>query len=258
MTASQAQSHTSTHASTVDHEDVARFSAIAEQWWDPRGKFAPLHRLNPTRLAYLRAQILQHTRREDEGTTPLSGLSLLDIGCGGGLVCEPLTRLGASVTGIDASEKNIAVAKLHAEKSGLAIDYRAMPPETLAATAENFDVVLALEIIEHVADTAAFYATLRKLLKPGGLLMMSTINRTAASYAKAIIGAEYILRWLPVGTHQWSQFLRPSELAAGLAAEGFTPKPPCGICFSPFSGKFSLNPRDLSVNYFLSATHESA
>lgn len=251
------QSHQSSTTSTVDAEDVARFSRIADEWWDARGKFAPLHRLNPTRLAYLREQIAAHTGRPDAGITPFSGLSLLDIGCGGGLICEPMARLGANVTGIDASEQNISVAKLHAEKQGLSIDYRAMPPETLATENRQFDVVLALEIIEHVADTQAFYDTLRMLVKPGGLLIMSTLNRTAASFAMAIVGAEYVLRWLPKGTHQWSQFLKPSELAGGLTPRGFTITDTCGISYNPLARIFSLNPRDLRVNYLLTATRDA-
>ena len=257
MSQPQAQSHRSSTTSTVDAEDVARFSRIADEWWDERGKFAPLHRLNPTRLAYLREQIAAHTGRADAGMTPFSGLSLLDIGCGGGLICEPMARLGASVTGIDASEQNIAVARLHAENQGLSIDYRAMPPETLAADNRPFDVVLALEIIEHVADTQAFYDTLKSLVKPGGLLIMSTLNRTAASFAMAIVGAEYVLRWLPKGTHQWSQFLKPSELAGGLTPRGFTITDTCGISYNPLSRAFSLNPRDLRVNYLLTATRDA-
>lgn len=257
MSQPQAQSHRFTTATTVDAEDVARFSRIASEWWDEHGKFAPLHRLNPTRLAYLREQICAHTGNSETGMTPFSGLTLLDIGCGGGLISEPMTRLGAQVTSIDASEENIAVAKLHAEKQGLSIDYRAMPPEELLAENRQFDVVLALEIIEHVADLDAFYDTLRTLVKPGGLLIMSTLNRTAASFAMAIVGAEYVMRWLPKGTHQWSQFLRPSELAAGLTPRGFTITDTCGISYNPLSRDFSLNPRDLRVNYLLTATRDA-
>lgn len=258
MSLAQAQSHSSPTTSTVDAEDVARFSRIAAEWWDERGKFAPLHRLNPTRLAYLRAQIAAHTHRPDSAMAPFSGLNLLDIGCGGGLICEPMARMGAAVTGIDASAQNIAVAALHAQNQGLRIDYRAMPPEELTTSGARFDVVLALEIIEHVADTQAFYDTLATLVKPGGLLIMSTLNRTAASFAMAIVGAEYVLRWLPRGTHQWSQFLKPSELAGGITPRGFTVTDTCGITFNPLANAFSLNPRDLRVNYLLTATRNAA
>lgn len=254
MASSQAQSHQFAPSSTVDAEDVARFSKIASEWWDEKGKFAPLHRLNPTRLSYLRDRILEHKNTPSDAATPLSGISLLDIGCGGGLVAEPLARLGANVTGIDASEKNIAVAAQHAAASEITINYRAMPPEELVTEGAAFDVVLALEIIEHVADVHAFYATLQSLVKPGGLLIMSTINRTAESYLKAIIGAEYILRWLPAGTHSWAQFITPDELTTGLREHGFLVDAPCGITFSPLHGTFSLNPRNVKVNYFLSAT----
>lgn len=258
MSQPQAQSHQSSTASTVDAEDVARFSRIADEWWDERGKFAPLHRLNPTRLTYLRQQISAHSGSDAASMTPFSGLSLLDIGCGGGLISEPMARLGAQVTSIDASEQNIAVATQHAMHGGLSIDYRAMPPEDLATENRQFDVVLALEIIEHVADTDAFYDTLAALVKPGGLLIMSTLNRTAASFAMAIVGAEYVLRWLPRGTHQWSQFLRPSELAGGLTPRGFTITDTCGITFNPLSNQFSLNQLDLRVNYLLAATRDAA
>jgi 2-polyprenyl-6-hydroxyphenyl methylase/3-demethylubiquinone-9 3-methyltransferase len=254
MSPAQAQSAHTPNTTTVDAEDVAKFSRIAEEWWDANGKFKPLHRLNPVRLEYLRTQILAHTGRADGGMRPLSGLRLLDIGCGGGLISEPMARLGAEVTGIDASEKNVAVAKLHAENSGLRIDYRASAPEALATSAAPFDVVLALEIIEHVADTGAFYDTLRQLVKPGGLLIMSTINRTPQSYVKAIIGAEYVLRWLPRGTHQWSKFLRPSEMRHDLEARGFAVGDVCGVGFHPLKNKFFLDNKDLNVNFMLTAS----
>jgi 2-polyprenyl-6-hydroxyphenyl methylase/3-demethylubiquinone-9 3-methyltransferase len=245
-------------ANTVDAADVARFSRIADEWWDEQGKFAPLHRLNPTRLQYLRAQITAHFKLSNSEkplkTAPFNGLHMLDIGCGGGLVSEPLTRLGAQMTGIDASSENIAIAQSHAQKMGLEIDYQAMPPEELAQSSKQYDVVLALEVIEHVADVTLFYQMLSRLLKPGGLLILSTLNRTLTSYATAIIGAEYLLRWLPTSTHQWSQFIKPSEMAHGLKAEGFTIQNRCGISYHPLKRTFHLNPRDLKVNYLLSAT----
>jgi len=241
--------------STIDAADVARFSAIASEWWDERGKFAPLHRLNPARIGYLRDQILRHFSRDDQSATPLNNLSLVDIGCGGGLIAEPMARLGATVTGIDASETNINVAALHAESGGLTIHYRATTAEDLASTGATFDVVLALEIIEHVADVDLFYDALKALVKPGGLLILSTLNRTAKSYAMAIIGAEYIMRWLPRGTHQWSQFIKPSEMAASLTRRGLTIHDTSGLVFDPLKWAFTLNPRDLDVNYLMVAHH---
>lgn len=243
--------------STIDADEVAQFSAIAEQWWDERGKFAPLHRMNPTRLAYIRERIESHFGRltgpDSESATPLKNLAVLDVGSGGGLICEPLARLGASVTGIDASAKNIGVAQTHAEEVGVTIDYRATTAEALADTGTQYDVVLALEIIEHVADIALFYDALTALVKPGGLIILSTMNRTAKAFAMAIVGAEYVLRWLPRGTHDWNKFVKPSEMAESLTKRGFETPTPMGIIFSPLSGKFSLNTNDLDVNYLLSA-----
>ena len=238
---------------TIDDADVARFSAIADEWWDERGKFAPLHRLNPARIGYLRDQIVRHFQRNGESATPLNNLSLVDIGCGGGLIAEPMARLGANVTGIDASPTNINVASLHAKAGGLTIDYKANTAEDLAASGQTFDVVLALEIIEHVSDISLFYDSITQLVKPNGLLILSTLNRTAKSYAMAIVGAEYIMRWLPRGTHQWSQFVKPSEMAAGLTSRGLTVADVTGLTFDPLSWKFGLNPKDLDVNYLMVA-----
>lgn len=239
--------------STIDREEVEQFSRIAAEWWDETGKFAPLHRLNPLRIGYIRARIEQHFGHLVNGDAPFRNLRLADIGCGGGLLCEPMARLGASVTGIDASATNIGVASTHAQSMGLIIDYRATTAEDLAATAAQFDVVLALEIIEHVADLDLFYDSLVKLVKPGGLLIMSTINRTAKAYAMAIIGAEYVLRWLPAGTHDWKKFVRPSEMAAALATRSLTVTDTKGMIFHPLSWKFSLSDTDLDVNYLLTA-----
>ncbi len=197
---------------TVDPEDVARFSAIAEDWWSPTGPFAPLHRLNPTRVAYLRAAISHHFGRDAQTIRPLDGITLIDVGCGGGLICEPMRRLGATVTGLDAAERSIAIARAHAETQGLTIDYRAASAETVAENGALFDVVLSLEVIEHTADPSHFLKTLARLVKPGGIVILSTLNRTAKSYMMGIVGAEYILRWVPRGTHNWQQFMRPSEL----------------------------------------------
>ena len=239
--------------STIDDAEVARFSAIADEWWDERGKFAPLHKLNPVRITYLRDQLIRHFSYLGTSATPLNNLSLVDIGCGGGLIAEPMARLGATVTGIDASETNIAVASLHAQNAGVDITYRATTAEQLALEGAQFDVVFALEIIEHVAQVDLFYDSLANLVKPGGTLILSTLNRTAKSYALGIVGAEYVLRWLPRGTHTWSKFIKPSEMAASLRGRGFTVSDTMGITFSPLNWSFSLNPKDLDVNYLMVA-----
>lgn len=237
--------------STVDEGEIERFSRIAEEWWDPNGKFAPLHRLNPTRLGYIRDRTASHRQRDPLSGSPLEGLSLLDIGCGGGLMCEPMARLGATVTGIDASGRNIATARLHAEGQGLAIDYRETTAEALAAEGRQFDIVLALEIVEHVADTDLFLRSCGQLAKPGGLVFLSTLNRTAKAWALAIAGAEYLLRWLPRGTHDWKKFLKPSEVVRGLRSGGVETQEIVGVVYSPLSRAWSLNKRDLDVNYML-------
>jgi len=247
-----------TTQSTVDEVEIERFSRIAEEWWDPTGKFAPLHRLNPVRLGYIRDRAADHWRRDPLSGSPLHGLSLLDIGCGGGLLCEPMTRLGARVTGIDAAERNIATARLHAEGQGLVVDYREATAEALAAEGRQYDIVLALEIVEHVADVELFLRTCGQLAKPGGLVFLSTLNRTAKAWALAIAGAEYVLRWLPRGTHDWRKFLKPSEAVRGLRAGGIETQEIVGVVFSPLSRAWSLNKRDLDVNYMLYGLKHSA
>lgn len=244
---------TSAARTTIDDAEVARFSAIAEEWWDERGKFAPLHKLAPVRIAYVRDQIIRHFAADGASATPFNNLSLVDIGCGGGLMSEPMARLGARVTGVDASETNIRVAGLHAAQSGAVVDYRATTAEQLAIEGAQFDVVLALEIIEHVADTELFYKSICQLVKPGGLLILSTLNRTAKSYAMGIIGAEYVLRWLPKGTHTWRKFIKPSEMARALRTQGMQVVDTAGITFSPLTWEFSLSPNDLDVNYLMAA-----
>ncbi|MTH33386.1 bifunctional 2-polyprenyl-6-hydroxyphenol methylase/3-demethylubiquinol 3-O-methyltransferase UbiG [Paracoccus limosus] len=239
--------------SSIDPAEVAKFQAMAAEWWDPQGKFKPLHMLNPTRLDYVTAQIAGQFGRDRDAALPFEGLTILDIGCGGGLMAEPMARLGATVTGADAATGNIAVASLHAEEQGLAIDYRATTSEALAAEGHSYDAVMALEIVEHVADPAEFIATCRDLVKPGGLLIQSTLNRTAKSFGAAIIGAEWIMRWLPKGTHDWRRFITPDELATMTEATGLSVVDRCGMVFNPLGWSWSLSHRDLSVNYAMTA-----
>jgi 2-polyprenyl-6-hydroxyphenyl methylase / 3-demethylubiquinone-9 3-methyltransferase len=235
-------------AASIDPDEVARFAAMAEEWWDPNGKFRPLHQLNPARLRFIRDRIAGHFGRDALADSPLAGLRLLDIGCGGGLVSEPMARLGATVVGIDASDKNVSVARSHAGQSGLAIDYRNEAAEDLAATGEQFDVVLALEVIEHVADIGSFIGACAELARPGGAVVFSTLNRTPQSFLFGIVGAEYVLGWLPRGTHQWNRFVRPSELAAALRPHGLNITALEGLTYQPLAERWRLS-RDLSVNY---------
>lgn len=240
-----------TATDTVDPADVARFERIAADWWSPSGPFKPLHRMNPARIGFIRDQVAAHFGRDPLGRRPLAGLTLVDVGCGGGLLSEPMARLGAEVTGLDAGAEAVEVARRHAAEAGLAIDYRCRTVEDLAATGAQFDVVLALEIVEHVADVPGFLAALAAILKPGGAIVMSTLNRTPKSFAMAIVGAEYLLRWLPRGTHDWRRFLRPSELAGGLRAEEIEIVTVAGMVMDPLSGGWRLSDRDLDVNYIL-------
>jgi 2-polyprenyl-6-hydroxyphenyl methylase/3-demethylubiquinone-9 3-methyltransferase len=235
---------------TIDHEEIARFSALAAEWWDPEGKFKPLHKFNPVRLGYIRDRLCSKFGRDLQSLSALTGLSVLDIGCGGGLVAEPMARMGASVTGIDAAPKNVATASTHAAEGGLNIDYRSTTAEALASESQQFDVVLSLEIVEHVADVPLFLASCAALVRPGGVLVMATLNRTAKSFVFAIVGAEYIMRWLPRGTHQWEKFLRPSELTDGLENNGMSVCDITGVTYNPLGDDWQLS-RDLSVNYML-------
>ena len=235
---------------TIDPEEIARFSAMAAEWWDPEGKFKPLHKLNPIRLGYIRDRLCRKFDRDRQSLTALKGLTILDIGCGGGLVAEPLARMGAAVTGLDASEKNIASAATHADEGGLTIDYRATTAEALAAGGDQFDVVLSLEVVEHVADVTLFLESCATLVRPGGVLILATLNRTAKSFVFAIVGAEYVMRWLPRGTHQWEKFLRPSELTERLDPLGMSIGDITGIGYNPLQDDWRLT-RDLSVNYML-------
>jgi len=245
------QSASAPAASSIDPAEVAKFADLADAWWDPAGKFRPLHRLNPTRIAYIRDRAAARYGRDPMRPAPLAGLAILDIGCGGGLLCEPLARLGGTVTGLDAAERNIAIAKRHAELSALAIDYRAGSAEDLAASGRQFDVVLTMEVVEHVADPATFLGAAAALVAPGGLLIVATINRTAKAFALAIVGAEYVLRWLPRGSHDWRRFLKPSELAALLRPHGLALGEAVGVVYSPIADKWRLAPGDLDVNYML-------
>ncbi|MEL6550744.1 MAG: bifunctional 2-polyprenyl-6-hydroxyphenol methylase/3-demethylubiquinol 3-O-methyltransferase UbiG [Pseudomonadota bacterium] len=239
--------------STVDAGEIAKFEAMAADWWDLEGKFKPLHMLNPTRLDYITDQIAAEYGRELGEARPFEGLRILDIGCGGGLLCEPMARLGAEVVGADAAEKNIAVARIHAEQTGLGIDYRATTAESLAAAGEAFDVVLNMEVIEHVADPQAFLDACAALVRPGGLHLCSTLNRTRKSYALAIIGAEHVMKWLPKGTHDWGKFVTPEELFEMLEAAGLAPLDRTGMVFDPLRWSWSLSATDFSVNYITTA-----
>jgi 2-polyprenyl-6-hydroxyphenyl methylase / 3-demethylubiquinone-9 3-methyltransferase len=237
---------------TLDREEVARFARLSGQWWDERGPFRQLHRINPVRLTYIRDQLCRRFGRDAKGPASLAGLSVLDIGCGGGLVCEPLARLGASVTGIDPAAENIAAAKAHASAGRLDITYEGTTTEELASRGQSYDAVLLLEVVEHVPDVPAFIKSVAPLVKPGGVMILSTLNRTLKSFALAIVGAEYILRWLPVGTHQWQRFVTPSELASALSAAGLSMTGTEGLIYDPFSDEWRPG-TDTDVNYFATA-----
>lgn len=238
--------------STIDPAEVARFSALAAEWWNPNGKFGVLHKFNPVRLAFIRDQTAGHFGRDARGPKPFAGLRLLDIGCGGGLLAEPMARLGFEVVGADASEKNIKTAGVHAREQQLAIDYRATTAEDLAAAGERFDVILNMEVIEHVADLPLFIESCASMLKPGGLMFVATINRTAKAFALAIVGAEYILGWLPRGTHDWAKFVTPDELDVALTKARLVTKAETGVMFNPLSGRWQLS-SDRDVNYMVVA-----
>lgn len=235
---------------TVDPAEIARFSAMAAEWWDPAGKFRPLHKFNPTRLAYIRERVVRHFALDPAARRPFEGLRILDIGCGGGLLCEPMARMGAHVVGADAGDLNIATAQVHAGEQGLAIDYRCTTAEALAEAGEQFDIILNMEVIEHVADRAGFINACAGMVKPGGLMFVATLNRTLKAYSLAIVGAEYLLRWLPAGTHEWSKFVTPAELAADIAAAGLDIAEQTGVGYNPILDRWSLTP-DMAVNYMV-------
>jgi 2-polyprenyl-6-hydroxyphenyl methylase/3-demethylubiquinone-9 3-methyltransferase len=243
-----------TAQSTIDPQEIAKFEAMAAEWWDLEGKFKPLHMLNPCRLDYITSQIAAEFARDLDQPKPFEGLRILDIGCGGGLLCEPMARLGATVVGVDAAPRNIPVAQVHAEQSGLTIDYRVGTAEDMAAAGEQFDVVLNMEVVEHVADPLGYLTACRMLLKPGGLHICSTINRNPKSFAMAIVGAEWVMRWLPKGTHDWAKFITPDELFSLLQKAGLDPVDRKGFQFNPINWSWRLSDRDLSVNYVTAST----
>ena len=238
---------------TVDPSEIAKFEAMAAEWWDPTGKFKPLHMMNPVRLEYITSQIATEFDRDLKADKPFAGLRILDIGCGGGLLCEPMARLGATVVGADAAERNIPVAQIHAEQSGLDIDYRFTTAEAMAAAGEQFDIVLNMEVVEHVADPLGYLTACQQLLKPGGLHLCSTINRNAKSFAMAIVGAEWVMRWLPKGTHEWNKFITPDELFDLMHKAGLEPVDRKGYVFNFARFTWSVSDRDLSVNYVTAA-----
>ncbi len=238
--------------STIDQAEVDRFSAMAAEWWDPNGKFRPLHKFNPVRLQFIRDRVSENYSRDPLSHQPLAGLRVLDIGCGGGLLSEPMSRMGADVVGADASERNIGIAKAHAEKSGVAVDYRAVTAEALAEAGETFDVILNMEVVEHVSDVDFFMKTCASMVRPGGMMFIATINRTLKAAALAIIGAEYVLRWLPRGTHQYEKLVRPEEIEAPLTASGLQIVERTGVFFNPLANQWNLS-SDMDVNYMMVA-----
>ena len=258
MTATHAADQTTAHRPSIDPNEVAKFTAMAAEWWDPKGKFKPLHKFNPVRLGFIRDTIELHFNRSSSARKPFEGLRVLDIGCGGGLVSEPMTRLGASVTAVDASEANIKTAMTHAEQGGLDIDFRAGTVEALIEADEPaFDVVLNLEVVEHVADPAQFLKDCASLVKPGGIMIVATLNRTAKAWALAIVGAEYVLGWLPRGTHEFEKFLRPEEIDRPLTAAGLKVAPAQGVSFNPIADQWRLS-NDTKVNYMMVAERPAA
>jgi 2-polyprenyl-6-hydroxyphenyl methylase/3-demethylubiquinone-9 3-methyltransferase len=237
---------------TVDQAEVDQFARLAAKWWDPHGPMGALHKFNPVRLAYIRDQACERFGRDPKRLDSLNGLRILDIGCGGGLLSEPLARLGAAMVGADPSEKNIAAAREHAERSGVAVDYRSTTAEALADAGEQFDIVLAMEVVEHVADVGLFVSRCAEMVKPGGLLMLATINRTLKSFALAIVGAEYVLRWVPRGTHQWDKFVTPNELEIALAKSGLDVIAETGVIYNLFADRWQRS-TDTDVNYMIVA-----
>lgn len=240
------------NASTVDPEEVARFASLAETWWDPKGPMKPLHKFNPQRLQYIRDAACRHFGRDARAVMPLEGLKIIDIGCGAGMLSEPLARLGAEVFGIDPAEKNVFIARAHAEAAGVTVTYAAETIEEVVGRGESFDIVLAMEVVEHVADVPMFVESCCQAVKPGGLLFMATLNRTMRSFALAIVGAEYVLRWLPRGTHSWEKFVTPEELSDAVTRGGLKVTDTSGVTYNPLRDQWSLS-RDTAVNYVMTA-----
>jgi 2-polyprenyl-6-hydroxyphenyl methylase/3-demethylubiquinone-9 3-methyltransferase len=252
MAKSPLKAKNSAAGASLDEGEIRHFSKDSSHWWDEEGPFKPLHRMNPARLSYIREQVLGHFALPANNRYPMTGLKILDIGCGGGLICEPLARLGASVTGIDADDNAVRVASEHAQKMSLEISYRSATAENMAVKAAgSFDAVLALEIVEHVADIPSFMKSCAALCRPGGIVIFSTLNRTPKSYVLGVVAAENILRWVPRGTHDWQKFLKPSELSSYAADAGLNPASVRGCVFNPLNGNFELSQKDLSINYFL-------
>jgi 2-polyprenyl-6-hydroxyphenyl methylase / 3-demethylubiquinone-9 3-methyltransferase len=244
-------------ASTVDETEVARFSALSAEWWDPRGKMAVLHKFNPVRLRFIKEAVCRHFGRDDKRLDALAGLRILDIGCGGGILSEPLARLQAEVVGADPSHTNIEAAKLHAAEADVTVDYRATTAEALADDRERFEVVLAMEVVEHVVDLNLFVRRCAEMVKPGGLMITATLNRTLKSFALAIVGAEYVLRWLPRGTHQWDKFVTPNELEAALERHGLAVVDETGVIYNLVADRWQLS-TDMDVNYMVVAERARA
>jgi len=241
-----------TGSSTIDAAEVARFAALADTWWDPAGQMGMLHKLNPVRIGFIKEAACRRFGRDPRRIDSLAGLRFLDIGCGGGILSEPMARLGAAVVGADPAQANIEAARVHATREGLAIDYRATTAEALADLGERFDVVLAMEVVEHVADLTLFVGRCAEMVKPGGLMVVATLNRTIKSFALAIVGAEYVLRWLPRGTHQWDKFVTPNELEIALEKSGLTVTEQTGVIYNLLADRWQLS-TDMDVNYMVAA-----
>jgi len=244
-------------ATTINDDEVQKFGALAEEWWNPNGKFKPIHKFNPVRLAYIRDRVVSHFKRDGSARRPFEGLRILDIGCGGGLLSEPMARLGAKVTGADAAERNIAVARIHAAQSELEIDYRATTAEALAEAGERFDIVLNMEVVEHVDNVPLYMKSCADLVAPGGLMFTATLNRTARAFALAIVGAEYVLGWLPRGTHSWDKFLTPDEISALVGRNGLRVSDKTGVVYNPLADAWRLS-TDMGVNYMVLAEKQAA
>ncbi len=243
--------------STINEAEVAKFTAMAEQWWDPNGKFKPIHKFNPVRLSYIRDAALRQFGKDGSAIRPLSGLKVLDVGCGGGLLCEPMARLGATVTGIDAAERNIKIATLHAEQSGVSVAYIATTSEALAAQGKKFDIVLNMEVVEHVDNVPLYMKSCADLVAPGGLMLTATLNRTARAYLLAVIGAEYVLGWLPKGTHDWKKFLTPEEVKTLISRNGMRVISQTGVVYHPLADEWRAS-SDMAINYMIMAEKPAA